>query len=116
MPSNETSRSIKSFVGSIELRDIRFDLLWAFGDVLGDVPKRIGSDEVLDSATNAFTPIIPFVHSGVSTEHMMRSYITGLRTMHCTLSGPKQACKGNVWAAIYLMWICQVSTTTSRFF
>lgn len=108
MPSSETSQLSKALVKDIEIRDLRFDLIWSFGDVLKDVPQRLGFDKALDAATNTFIAMIPLVLSGRSNDHMMRTYIDGLRAVNTTLSACKGCFTEHTWTAVYLMWICQV--------
>lgn len=108
MPSSETTQLTKLFVKDIEIKDIRFDLTWAFGDVLKEVPQRLGSDPAFDSAAKTFTTVIPFARSGKCTEHMIRTYVNGLQSMSIALSKRSGSCKGNVWMMIYLTCICQV--------
>lgn len=98
-----------AFVDRIKMREVRFDQVLAFSDVLNDIPQYLGSDAALDAAVKTYTSIVPFVMTGTRSQPMLKTYIDGLKTLRTSLSSSAEIPKATTWAAVYLMWISQVS-------
>lgn len=108
-PSNETTKLVSAIVSKLEVRDVRWDMLWSFGDVLREVPQRLGNSHALDAAATAVVETIPVLTQAAYSPQMIRAYAHALRTLQDVLTNSMQAMEAETWVAIYLMFICQVS-------
>lgn len=108
-PTNETTKLASAIVSKLEVRDVRWDILWSFGDVLREVPQRLGGNHALDAATMAVVETIPSLVEASYSPKMIKAYAHGLRTLQEVLCHSAQAMEAETWAAVYLMFICQVS-------
>ena len=98
-------------VQKLEVRDPRWDLAWCFGDILRDIPRRLGGNAALDAACATVVETMPCLTSRSYSAQMIKAYAHGLRTLQRTLSDLHQSTSTESWVAIYLMWICQVHLT-----
>lgn len=110
VPSNDETQLREALVRKLDVRDVRWDLVWAFGDVLHDVPQRIGNNRALDAASNAMLRTIGSLNGSGYTPQMTKGYAKALQALQITLRNPQNAVTVETWLAIYLMWICHVRT------
>lgn len=115
MPTSPTSRLTGAFVSHLAIRDLPgYDLIWTFGDILQDVPARLGTHAALDAAANAIVATSPCLAVHTTTTTSMRvAYASGLRSLREALvpvEGSKAAVPIEIWLAVYLLWICQVGS------
>jgi hypothetical protein len=108
-PGNSMTSLTSSFVGAIKRStDLRYNLWWAFGIFLEDVPRRIGSNEALDRAVDALTT----AHAGFCTRQpisveALAKYSHALRTLRVYLDDPLQASASSTLCAVMILLLCQ---------
>lgn len=107
-PSNEATVMLNSFVHKIEVKDLRYDICWAYGDLLKEVPKRLGTNAALDTSVWALTTILSDLSTGQKSVHALTRYGWALRALRRCLNDPLLAKSSSTLCAIYLIWICQV--------
>ena len=98
-----------SLVNKIQTRHSRFEINWARGSFLDDVPRRLMHSPALAVATEAFMLAIPSTEvSHTLSRRRLRSYTSALYATRLALSHPVEAYSMNTLCAVYLLWICQV--------
>lgn len=107
-PTNTETALRQALVRKLEVRDVRWDLVWAFGDILADVPQRVGNNRALDAASNAILRTMGSLNGSAYTSRMTKEYAQALRALRITLRDPQNAETAETWLAVYLMWICHV--------
>lgn len=108
-PSNPLLLMTSSFIEKLEVTDLRYDLTWTYGGFLKHIPKRLGTNEALDSAVGAVTGAFPTLYTGQISRGALTSYGDGLKALRVCLDDPSKAQTAETLCAIYLMIICQVS-------
>lgn len=112
-PSNEESRLVSALLGKLNASDdLRYHLCWTYGDFLNDVPKRIGTNEALDSAVAAVVSAHSSLGSHKSTSNVSASdslwrYSSALRSLRLYLDDPAKARETETLCAVMLLLICQ---------
>jgi hypothetical protein len=112
-PSNETTSTLSEFVHKLEVQDIRFDLVWAYGGLLREIPKRLGTNSALDAAVMAMTSTAADLAAGYKSPEALVRYGSALTALRTCLDNPVTAQSSSTLCAIYLIWICQVRRSTS---
>lgn len=107
-PSNETTLTLNEFIHKLEVKDIRFDLVWAYGALLREIPKRLGTNSALDAAVSAMTTTAADLASGYKSPEALVRYGHALTALRTCLDNPVTAQSSSTLCAIYLIWICQV--------
>jgi hypothetical protein len=97
-----------AFCSALEVSDVRYDLT-IYGLFLKDIPRRLGTNTVLDASVNALTDAFSLVHSPEKSVNALKSYGRALKALRVCLNDPKTAGPTNIICAIYLLVICQVS-------
>lgn len=109
MPSSLAMAVSMSLVNKIQTRHSRFEINWARGSFLDDVPRRVMHSPALAVATEAFMLAIPSTEvSHTLSRRRLRSYTSALYATRLALSHPVEAYSMNTLCAVYLLWICQV--------
>ena len=109
MPSSPAMAVSMSLVNKIQTRHSRFEINWAHGSFLDDVPRRISHSQALAAATEAFMLAIPCTDvSHTLSRRRLRSYTSALYATRLALSHSVEAYSLNTLCAVYLLWICQV--------
>jgi hypothetical protein len=109
MPSSPAMAVSMSLVNKIQTRHLKFEINWAHGSFLDEVPRRLSHSQALAAATEAFMLSTPC--AGVShtlSRRRLRSYTSALYATRLALSHPVEAYSLNTLCAVYLLWICQV--------
>lgn len=111
-PSNQITRLTSAFVGSINpTMDIKYQLLWNFGDYLADVPRRLGVNPALDVASDALVSVhTSFCSQGhyVHDPRVLAKYSKALVALRDALNDPDKAYSSETLCAIMLLMIVQV--------
>ncbi|KAI2717879.1 transcriptional regulator family: Fungal Specific TF [Penicillium roqueforti] len=108
-PGNSMMSLTNSFVGAIKRStDLRYNLWWAFGTFLEDIPRRLGSNEALDHAVDAVTT----AHAGFCTgqsvsAETLAKYSYALKTLRVYLDHPVQASASSTLCAVMILLVCQ---------
>ena len=100
---------LSDFVDKLEVKDIRFDLCWAYGNLLREIPKRLGTNIALDAAVNAITTTASDLSLGYKSPEALVRYGHALTALRTCLDDPVSSQSSSTLCAIYLIWICQVS-------
>ncbi|KAJ5373710.1 hypothetical protein N7517_005716 [Penicillium concentricum] len=106
VPSTETSLMAAAFVAAFQVTDIRYAVAY-YGPFLRDIPRRLGSSTVLDSAVRALSTAYPFLHTGSYPPNVLVRYGQSLRALRECLNNPVEARTPNTLCAVYLITICQ---------
>ncbi|KAK4936104.1 hypothetical protein LTR10_022948 [Elasticomyces elasticus] len=103
---------------------IRYNISWTFGGYLDHVPARLGENEALDTATDAFMVGMrrfPNPTSGIDlTSIMLEKYTSALAALRNCLDNPAIARAPETLCAVLLLLNCQqfmwhpTGTTTSH--
>lgn len=109
-PSNETTMLTSQYIQAIKLTtNLRYNLAWAYGFFMFEIPRRMNENEALDTAVNALI----CSHSNfcsrkeVSVE-TLSSYSRALRSLRNCLDDPDKASQTETLCAVMLLLICQV--------
>merc|ERR1711939_138659 len=106
-PSNDATMMLSDFVDKLEVKDIRFDLCWAYGNLLREIPKRLGTNIALDAAVNAITTTASDLSLGYKSPEALVRYGHALTALRTCLDDPVSSQSSSTLCAIYLIWICQ---------
>lgn len=91
---------------------IRYNLAWTYGDYLNDLPRRLGTNVALDSATEAFLLAVKrsMNRQEVAAPIVLERYGVALTALRNCLDDPVKAREPETLGAILLLMNCQVST------
>lgn len=113
-PSPDMAVSM-SLVNKLQNRQSRFEINWAHGSFMDDIPKRTSHSVALTVATQAFMLALPCAEvSHTLSLRRLRSYTAALRATRLALLHPAEAYTLNTLCAVYLLWICQVSDVFNK--
>lgn len=112
---NEISPNIQEsmtalMVHKLSVKDIRYDVGWAFGTFVSDIPKRLGRSVALDSATRAFVlslPPSPHTRRQPGSD-ALENFTAALKATRLALAHPTESKSIDTLCAAYLLLICQV--------
>jgi len=106
--STTTGKLAAAFVGALQDTDIRYAVSY-YGSFLRDVPQRLGSSIVLDSAVKAVSTAYPVLRTGSVPPNALLHYGQSLRALRDCLNNPSEARAAHTLCAVYLITVCQVS-------
>ena len=115
VPGNELTRGTGAFVALLNITDLRYDIS-GFGGFLKDLPRRMGRNKALDASVNAFTALFPILYSKQISSGMLVAYVRALECLRLSLEDRVTAQTPETLSAIYLVTLCQASTTYQRQF
>ena len=92
----------------LEVNDVGIDIS-IYGPFFMDIPRRLGSNEALDSAAQAFVTSFPCVRSRNMTREMYQSCNLSISKLRSCLSNPETALQPETLCAVYMTMIFQVS-------
>lgn len=111
--SNPLFRLTGAFIEKIDPQmDMKYQLLWNYGDYLADVPCRLGKSAALDAAADALV----MAHARFCTGHLdpdaalLRRHSRALRALREDLHDPIKAHSTETLCSIMLHMIYQVCT------
>ena len=90
--------------------DLRYNLTWAFGNFLQEVPRRLGKNAALDAAATS----LALSHDRYSTVRRdavpeeIKAYINALTVLRNCLDDPEVARDANTLCAVMLLLFAQV--------
>jgi hypothetical protein len=109
MPSSPPMTVGMSLVNKLQTRRLKFEINWASGSFMDEIPRRLSHSQALAAATEAFMLALPCAEvSHTLSRRRLRSYTTALHATRIALSHPVGALSLNTLCAVYLLWICQV--------
>jgi hypothetical protein len=91
--------------------DLRYNLTWAFGSFIQDVPRRLGKNAALDAAaiSLALTHVRYSTGRKDAAPEELKAYINALAVLRDSLNNPAVARDANTLCAVMLLLFCQVS-------
>jgi hypothetical protein len=113
-PSNSQTVLTMALIDKVHLTkdsDLRYNLTWAFGNFIQDVPRRLGKNAALDAAATS----LALTHVRFSTGRKdavpeeLKAYINSLSVLRDCLNDPVIARDANTLCAVMLLLFCQVS-------
>ena len=114
-PNNELIWLANSFIDTIKAStSLRYNLAWTYGGFLEDIPRRLGTNEALDTAVRALLSghASLCLHREVSIEALTK-YSHALQKLRVYLDDPIKACASETLCAVMLLMMCQVSIITT---
>jgi len=111
MPSCEQSRLAMSVIDKIKPTvRISHNLAWTYGDYLNDLPRRLGTNMALDSATEAFLFAVQrsLNRADVPAQSVLERYGLALTALRTCLDDPVKAREPETLGAILMLMNCQV--------
>ncbi|KAJ6098576.1 hypothetical protein N7467_000111 [Penicillium canescens] len=99
-------KPVCSRCGELHVTDIRYALVY-YGPSFRDIPRRLGSSPVLDSAVKAISAAYPFLHTGCYSPTALARYGQSLRALRECLNDAAEIRTPNTSFAVYLITICQ---------
>lgn len=106
-PSNEVGFLLSELVNKLEVKDIRFDLCWAYGNLLKEIPPRLGLNSALDASVVALTTACSDLSARRKPHAALIKYGSALNALRGVLNDPFLAQAPETLCAIYIIWICQ---------
>ncbi|EXJ65356.1 hypothetical protein A1O7_01697 [Cladophialophora yegresii CBS 114405] len=108
-PWNGTTRLASAFTHMIKPTvSIKYNLAWTYGDYLNHVPARLGVNDALDNATDAFVTAVGTLSDGSgSTVLALEKYGRTLASLRKCLDDPVKARAPETLCAILFLWNCQ---------
>lgn len=107
MPRSRTMTIATVFVSRLAVEDLRYDI-HTYGTFLRYLPQRIGKNEALDSAVDAFTTGFSTLHGGVGGLEAFQKYGRALKAVRDSLNDPATGQTPETMCAIYLIMVVQV--------
>ncbi|CEL00471.1 hypothetical protein ASPCAL00071 [Aspergillus calidoustus] len=103
-PSNHTTLLGQALADAILTKDLRYNLLWAYGGYLLAVPSRLGVNEALDTAVDALvTAHRTFSSRKEITVTSLTKYSRALTALRSCLDNPKTASSSETLCAVSLL-------------
>ena len=109
-PENELTDLTGAFLYSINPAvELKYNLVWAYGDILERIPQRLGKSSALDAAVRALT----CAHSNFCMRRkaapvVLAKYSRALRELATCLGDPGKARSSETLCAVYMLQICEV--------
>lgn len=113
-PSSDFTIFVGSVIDRVHITsesDLRYNLTWAFGGYLLEVPRRLGVNVALDAAADALVTCHLRFNSGVKapSRKELTKYTYALGQLRVSLDDPLIAASSNTLCAVMLLTLCQVS-------
>lgn len=102
-------------VNKLSIKDLRYNVGWAFGPFVSDIPRRLGRSIALDNATQAFVlslPPSPQTRRQAASS-ALESFTAALKATRLALADPIESRSIDTLCAAYLLLICQVREINS---
>lgn len=107
VPGNETTTATTALASLLSMADVRYEVVY-YGEFLKDLPRRMGTNEVLDASVVALTHGYSAIHTHEPSAKALGSYVTALKTLRFALQDPEKVRKAETLCGIYLIMVCQV--------
>ncbi|KKK21013.1 hypothetical protein ARAM_005093 [Aspergillus rambellii] len=117
-PSNAVTLLAQALVATIRpATDLRYNLMWAYGDYLTLVPAHLGFNEALDAAVDALvTTHATFSSRKEVTVASLMKYSRALSALRGCLDNPRKAGTSETLCAVSLLLLVQVSVPIALWF
>ena len=110
MPPNAVSSLTSFVIKKLQVDDLRYNIKWAYGPFVDEIPTRLGQSSALDAACRSL-----FMLSGSSGGYhdpqgsvSLPGYSQALRAIRLAIADRAQAYSLNTLCAIYFVWLLQV--------
>ena len=113
-PSSPRCTISKLLVSNLRTQNLRYDINWAHGPFLDELPKRLEHSEALTEATAAFMLAVPRSRIPFDlARQRLRSYTAAMKATRLALLNPAEAYSLNTMCAVYFLWVVQVCVSCS---
>ncbi|RAO68997.1 uncharacterized protein BHQ10_005009 [Talaromyces amestolkiae] len=108
-PSSKTTILTSQYVQAIQLTtNLKYNLAWAYGFFMFEIPRRMNENEALDTAVNALIcSHSNFCARQAVSAETLSSYSRALRSLRHCLDDPGKASQTETLCAVMLLLICQ---------
>ncbi|KAM3553103.1 hypothetical protein MY1884_005895 [Beauveria asiatica] len=107
-PNNQMTRLSGRFASALRIDDVQFDLK-CFGDWFASIPTRVGTCELLDSATETFLDAFDDLRSGKKQlPTTLTKYGKALIILNKALGDPKQRRSPYTLCSVFMIMIAQM--------
>jgi len=112
-PSNSQTILAMTLIDKVHITkdsDLRYNLTWAFGNFIQDVPRRLGKNAALDAAATSLALSHVRYSTGRrdATPEEIKAYINALTVLRNCLDDPEVARDANTLCAVMLLLFAQV--------
>jgi len=115
MPSSQKCTITALLVSKLRTQSLRYDINWAHGPFLDELPKRIEHSEALAAATAAFMLAVPRATFPFDlSRQRLRSYTAAVKATRLALLNSTEAYSLNTMCAVYFLWVVQVCDALSN--
>lgn len=113
-PSNQLSLMVSALVDAIKpSTHLAWNLAWAYGPIMVEIPKRLGVNKALDASTAALLNIRSTLYAKRKvTSGNLGKFNNALEELRACLRDPAKVHASETLCAVMLLMICQVSYTT----
>ncbi|THC92721.1 hypothetical protein EYZ11_007798 [Aspergillus tanneri] len=106
-PSSEGTATASALVTILDITDVRYELTY-YGEFLKDIPRRLGTNDVLDASVTALTYAYPSLRTSQPSPEALNKYVNALKTLRLGLQDPVKMRTMEALCGIYLIVVCQV--------
>ncbi|KAK5064469.1 hypothetical protein LTR84_000302 [Exophiala bonariae] len=106
-PNSATTALANALIEKLQVRDPRYDLCWAYGGLLNELPRRLGTNAALDASVSAMVTIVSHLGDKPRSPEVFSAYGKALVSLKTCLHDPIAVQSSSTLCAIYLIWICQ---------
>lgn len=111
IPANSQDSMTALMVNKFSIKDLRYDVGWAFGPFIHEIPKRVGHSVALDFAARTFALSLP--PSPHTRRHpgsdVLENFSAALKATRLALADPVESKSINTLCAAYLLVLCTAS-------
>lgn len=108
-PSNENTIALADFTYRLEIKDLRYDLCWSYGELLREIPKRLGTNAALDASASALSSAMSGLSIGKMSQETFVRFGQAVKALRVSLMDANFVYTPETLCAIFLIWICQAS-------
>ncbi|KAF4967250.1 hypothetical protein FSARC_5162 [Fusarium sarcochroum] len=105
-PSNTETQLISRLVSTLEIKDIRYDIM-SYGTFILDLPRHVGSSPAVDASIAALVSSFDVLRDTRSRPGALALHINAVSTLRKSLQDTSQACTTSNMAAIWLIYVCK---------
>lgn len=110
-PPNSQDSMTALMVNKFSITDLRYDVGWAFGPFIHEIPRRVGHSVALDFAARTFAltlPPSPYARRHPGSD-VLENFAVALKETRLALADPVESKSINTLCAAYLLALCTAS-------
>jgi hypothetical protein len=111
IPPNSQDSMTALMVNKFSITDLRYDVSWAFGPFIHEIPRRVEHSVALDFAARTFVLSLP--PSPHTRRHpgsdVLENFSAALKETRLALADPVASKSTNTLCAVYLLALCTAS-------